>query len=56
MKAFSQLPNALLAGSEEIAQDREGSLSKMRSGVSGRVGKRTPAALATALAMAGATG
>ena len=31
MKAFSQLPNALLAGSEEIAQDREGSLSKMRS-------------------------
>jgi hypothetical protein len=33
----------------------EPSLSKMRSGVSGRSGNRTPVALATALAIAGAT-
>jgi hypothetical protein len=40
----------------EIAHDRPGSLSKMRSGVSGSEGKRTPVTLVTALAMAGATG
>ena len=33
----------------------EPSLSKMRSGDSGRLGKRTPVALATALTIAGAT-
>src|SRR5215470_4068486 len=32
------------------------SAAKMRSGVSGRCAKRTPVALATALAIAGATG